>query len=301
MPKKSRSRPMVDMFDGRSASVIPAAVGCGEAYALRDRATLSSAAVSSRTELVFITNTGDSSFVGVSVLNNTTPYLQTIKALMADVALDTTRRAMKASVTIMNSTSRLHQSGIVRVLNVTNRLAFPLPPTIMTQSQWDDVILTIRSHPDTVPYVGSQLDVPHTFVTHPVDHAKYENFNITNSAIDFATAADEQDFFFDHICTYPSQAKPLPRPMSTIAIIFEMPPADTNYYNVATRASWYCRFPLSTIASRAQKPIPTAPQMKINSAVAHAVKTKDTPRHGPDLEHSNALRAGPRRWQTITS
>lgn len=182
-------------------------------------------------------------------------------SLSASAGGPTSGRPMKCGVDIANSTAPLNATGFVYVLNAKQRLLFPASSSLMTETQWAAVAGGIIAHADTKCYTAADFIDPKHFYTHPVDHAAYLDYN-TWLGVETATEV------FRHSATW-SGATALDRPMSFIWVLFDTASAANNFI-LSVRASYYTRWPLSTVPALLQQPVPVAPLSMLNASQALA-------------------------------
>lgn len=173
----------------------------------------------------------------------------------------TSGRAMKAGVTIVNSTAALNRGGRVYVLNSNQRVELPAAPSAMIPADWDTMMNEIVAHPKTRALSGSHFAEPKTLVCHPTDQADYLNYGEWYGGITV-------DNFWSHISIWPGVVSQR-RPMSAVYIVFEGPAAVQDY-TVSWRAHYYTRWPLDSILGQSQKFVPTKDAKTLNDGRDHA-------------------------------
>lgn len=181
----------------------------------------------------------------------------------------TSGRAMKGGVTFVNRTQLLDQGGQVTILSCTQRVRVPQAPSLMTQAEWNTFMDSLVAHPAARIFSGTDFRKSKTLITHPLDSTDYLRYDGWHGTLTL-------DEFFAHVAIWPGQT-PLPRPMSTIFVVFESP-STTNTYEFKTRGHFYTRWALDTVPGQAQKPVPTAPAKLINMLRDHAEATVHMPR-----------------------
>jgi len=225
--------------------------------------------VATSRKMLVVTNPGNSGTVLFYLHNTPTPFtsVSTVPtmALAAGSGGPTAARAMKASLTLVNTTKRLDMGGRVYTLVANQRTSFPEPITA-SQADWNTFMDEIIAHPHTRCWSGADFQSPKTFLAHPSNTTDYLDFNTFQGTL-------TPNGFSRVVGDDPN---PLPRPMSTIYVVFEVPSA-TNDYTATARASWYSRWPLESILGQSMKDMPTAPQEHINAIQDHAEHNKDIP------------------------
>lgn len=281
-----------DIFDPRSAVLIPSIVSEGSAFPISGATVKNLTIGTTQRLLLAVTNNGVSGSVMCYVNNATTPgyEVSTIPLLAAaDTAGGpTSGRAMKGGVTVVNRTQALYMGGQVAVLNSSQRVSLPAAPASMTGAQWDTFMDTIVAHPKTRIYNGGDFKKPKTFITHPLDQTDYLHYQGWHGTFTF-------NEFWQHISVW-SGVNPESRPMSTIFMVFEAAP-ENNSYEFKTRASFYTRWPLASVPGQAHRPVPTATAAQINASRDHAEATAHVPR-GEEvaLAAAAATAAGGASW-----
>jgi ABC-type amino acid transport substrate-binding protein len=224
--------------------------------------------------ILIVTNVGDSGTVG-QVLNVQADgtyadgsQLFTIPT-MATADIDggaSAARAMKLSVSVTNCSNALKRGGRVTYLNSSQRL-----PSLSSGS-WSAVIEGIKSSPARRRITGDNLGEPLQLIAFPVDNIAYATFRPNRGAITI-------DEFHAHTLTpYQGSLPAAPRPMSVIAYVFETA-SDTQDYSVTIRASFYTRWPLTSVPGQSMRNMPTADPKVIN----HVRDTAET--NANDLMH----------------
>jgi hypothetical protein len=226
---------------------------------------------STNTTLLVCTNTGDSGTVGV--LWNVSPageYVdgQRVFTIPTLAAADNENgasavRASKLGVSVSNCSNALKRGGRVTYINSSQRL--PLRST-NSAVRYAANIEGIKDSPYRRRITGDMLGRPMQLISYPVDGAEYESFNPHHGTL------TESEF-----CAYCFRASitdsvPHTRPMSIIAFIFD-PVAEPQDYSVTVRASYYTRWPLTTVPGQSMRLMPTADAKLINRVRDHAENT----------------------------
>lgn len=172
----------------------------------------------------------------------------------------TSSRAMKLSVTVVNCSNALKRGGRVTYLNSSQRL-----PTMRDDAttEFIDLIEGIKACPYRRRINGTDLATPKQLIAFPVDGARYRTFEPHQGTLQHIP-------FFKHIMAAgPVITDPQSRPMSSIAFIFD-PVAEPQDYSVTVRASFYTRWPLTTVPGQKMQSMPTADPKLVNQVHDHA-------------------------------
>jgi hypothetical protein len=203
--------------------------------------------------LIFSTNVGDAGTV-LSVYNRSSATfgVYTTPTLAAG---PTAGRAMKASLSLVNTTPAIHRGGSVYKANINQRLELPAAPSAMTQTQWESLIADLMAHPETIEMTADDF-AGHTepLIAYPSDSTAYHGYS------DWKTNVTK-DEFFEYFSQWPS-SEYRPRPMSTLMYIIG-PQSTANTYSATARASFYTRWPVDTVPGRQSKAVPTADPSKV--------------------------------------
>lgn len=248
---------------------------------------------STDTTLLFITNTGSSGTVGalfnVSPNGTYTDGLQvfTIPTLAAadSAGGPSAARAMKFSVSVTNCTNALRRGGRVTYLNSSQRL----PPVLAvsdSSGNWVDdyshIILGIKDSPYRRRITGESLGVAPggkttQLIGYPVDSVNYSKFRPFHGTLTF-------NEFRNYVMGASNDrdgtpiVDPSERSMSIVAYIFD-PVTVPQDYSVTIRASYYTRWPLTSVPGQSMRNMPTADASVVNHARDHAEATAN------DLAH----------------
>jgi hypothetical protein len=262
-------------------------------------------------KILLVTNTGDSGTVGmlVEVDSNGSvvglPVTYTIPT-MAQPDADggpSAARSMKLGVTVINCSNALKRGGRITYLNSSQRLpalSFTLPvPPLLHPSNWhygqyQNLVDGIKSSPYRRRITADDLVTPKQLIAYPVDsisYNKYSSFKGALSSSVFLTPETVEDGvtypahnrthteFLDYISVHsPGNPEVTPRPMSTIAYIFE-PTSEPQDYSLTVRGAYYTRWPLTSVPGQSMKNTPTAPAAHLNQLHNHAEATAN------DLAH----------------
>lgn len=267
---------ITDLYDPRNTALVPTIVSEGPAFPMFGSTIRPVNAPTTSRVIVALTNNGMSGTV-MSVVTfggNVVLDVSTIPLLSA-AAINggpTSARAMKAGLSITNRTQFLNQGGQITVLNASQRVHIDANASAMTAAQWGSLANDIIAHPKARVYSGADFNRSKTFICHPLDASDYLRYQT------FA-GAQTADEFWSHIAVWPGVVQPLPttRPMSTIFLVFESPQVG-NVYEVKTRAGYYTRWPLDSVAGQAHRQVPTAPASVVNAHRDHAEATAHMPR-----------------------
>lgn len=232
------------------------------------------------TTLLLVANTGHSGTVAFSLKLDAnggfvsgSAEVHTIPTLsVADInGGPTTSRSMKLSVSVVNCTNNYKRGGRVTYINSSQRLP---PRNIDSATEYAQVISGIKSSPYRRRINGDELVKPKHLITFPVDNKvyhSYDGFHGTLTAEEFLpyllTPGDN---------TTTKETVFSPRPMSTVAWIFD-PAPDEQAYSFTVRASFYTRWPLTSVPGQTMHNVPTAPASILNAVVDKAEA------HGSDL------------------
>lgn len=269
VPRVPREPELGDVFDPRNPNPVPTIASEGLAFPVSDKAAFSTTLETGRRRLIIMSNVGSSATIGLSVGVWATPGIATLDAPMVAGTPATYMRSMKGSISIVNTTKRLDMGGNVYVGHFNQRLVTPNAPSLMTEAEWNTLLDGIVSNPDTVAYSGAAFEHEHRWVSHPSNQVNYIDYNPYISTL----TADQ---YAQRVFTYGTSFQ---RPMSIIAIVFEDPPIKQTY-SMAYEASWYARYPLTNLVSRAMTPVPTAGANVVNALRDMAEQHKDVARKG---------------------
>jgi len=177
-------------------------------------------------------------------------------------------RAMKCSVSVVNCSNALKRGGRVTYINSSQRL--PAPTGSGPTGNWGfgGIIGGIKSSPYRRRIMGDTLAKPLQLVTYPADSSTYERYSpwrgslTANEFMAHTLGASAVNPISDAVAVHQ-------RPMSVVAYVFD-PAADQQDYSVTIRASYYARWPLTSVPGQSMKPTPTAPPGLINNIVDEA-------------------------------
>jgi len=252
---------------------VPVLLSVDHALYLRDMLRYPFQCTNTIGHLIFATQTGDSGtcLLTVALDSSTqasTEAVHTCPLLFAPLGSDTPTsiRAGKLSLTLVNSTPALYVGGRVYVANISERLYLPGKPSLMTWVQWQDLVTWLTGNPRTKMMSAQDFVSPQKMVAFPVNSVDYEGFK-------FYEGPASVDGFSAH---FTNQNTPQPHPMSTLVAYIPPGAATAQDWTVTVRATFETRWPLNTVQSRAQTPIPVAPSGTINSLRQEAEKVGST-------------------------
>ena len=210
------------------------------------------------TTILLVTNTGSSGSV----------------ATMFEIAPDgslvaSATRAMKYSVSVVNCSNALKRGGRVTCLNSSQRLPARSSETV---GQFSALISGIKSSPYRRRINADDLKWPKHLIGYAIDQPKYTTFSPHRGTLSFP------EFLSHTIGASDADPEPTNRPMSVCAWIFD-PVEDVQSYSVTIRASFYSRWPLTTVPGQQMKHMPTSSAAHINAVHTRAEETAN------DLTH----------------
>lgn len=262
-PKKA-SAPKLSLHP-HHASNVPTLVHNGQATSIPDVVRQDVPLYTADRVLILCSNVGSSGALGWyvrwgagSVWNNNvlTPQLLSVSGVNGGPS---SIRAMKAGLSVVNTTPLLNRGGRVYTLNCEQRLLFPAAPSTLTATQLDAVFDSVTQHPHTHVHDGTDFgDAKHMSCV-VCDTPAYENFEENDGA-------PNVDNFLEHLAQWPTSGNER-RPMSCVIVALDIP-ANAQTYTFEFTGRWYTRWPLSTVAGRLQTDIPVASSQIINSAHA---------------------------------
>jgi len=163
----------------------------------------------------------------------------------------TAARAMKFSVSVVNCSSPLKRAGRVTYINSSQRMA-----AIGANNNFTQVITAIKSSPYRRRITGDLLSKPTHLIGYPVDNTFYNLFNAFRGTL----TADQ---FMQYTNNGGEGVGPVNRSMSIVAYVFD-PVTDHQDYSLTVRASFYTRWPLTSVPGHHMKNIPTADAKIVN-------------------------------------
>ena len=266
-----RSQGLPNFLDPMSPVAPPTAISSGKALPHNGLVSGDFVVGSTNTTVLVCTNTGDSGTVGVlwnvspagEYVDGETVFTIPTLALADNEGGASAVRASKLSVTVVNCTNTLKRGGRVTYLNSSQRL-----PERKTNAalRYAAIIEGVKSSPYRRRITGDQLSHPQQLIGYPVDATRYEEFTPHNGTL---TADEFAPYLFRASLTDPA---PKTRPMSTVVYIFD-PVTDPQDYSVTIRASYYTRWPITTVPGQSMTMMPTADPKAINHVRDHAEST----------------------------
>lgn len=258
---------------------------------------------STNTTVLIVTNTGDSGTVGVLYnVDANGKYIDGLQVLTIPTLANadyeggpSALRAMKCGVTVVNCSNALKRGGRVTYLNSSQRLP---AQSNDENGAFGPIIEGIKNSPYRKRINGDELVKPMQLIGYPVDSTEYHRFNSHRGTL---TSAEFGTYIYGARTTAPPQPQAMPphlRPMSIIAYIFD-PTAETQDYSVTVRASYYTRWPLTSVPGQSMRPIPTAPPHQINDVRDHTEETANDLVHV--IEGGALATIGPKLMNSVGS
>lgn len=220
--------------------------------------------------IITVTNTGNTGSV-MSVLN---VGLNTHGVYVCPTLTSgpTSGRAMKAALTMQNTTRALDLEGSVWRLNLTQRLELPRAPSAMTETDWNAVKANLLAFPRTKEMTARQFASPVTFTTNVVDTTAYHSYE--QWAAPSASISSNLDAYWAHFAEWPGLTT-AHRPMSTC--VFYIGPQNVKNSWVATATVCnYTRWPMDTVPGRQSKPTPVASAQSVQQVHGYMQEAAET-------------------------
>lgn len=185
-------------------------------------------------------------------------------------------RAMKFSVSVVNCSNALKRGGRVTYLNSSQRLPAYTPASEGSHNDFTPILQGIKNSPYRRRATGDCLGVPPGgkpthLIGYPVDSVTYATFKAFHGTLAFSE-------FLEYVAGASTASTPKARPMSIVAYIFD-PVSDPQDYTVTIRASYYTRWPLTSVPGQSMRNMPTADASVVNHVRDHAESTAN------DLTH----------------
>lgn len=269
--KQPKQRRNENFLDPMCPAPAPTVTSDGKALALNGLESHDFRVDSVNTTILLATNTGSSGTVA-SVFQvdpdgtyvNGTNKMMTIPTLAeADNAGGaTSSRAMKLSVSVINCSNGLKRGGRVTYLNSAQRLP-TLKPDANSHWSYADLVAGVKACPYRRRLNGAELAHPTQIIAFPVDGTKYRAFEPHNGTL------ETHEFLACVMAAGTIITEPSARPMSSVVFIFD-PVADPQDYSVTVRASYYTRWPLTSVPGQKMQTMPTADAKHINAVHDHA-------------------------------
>lgn len=264
-----------NFLDPKCPDPAPRLVSVGKALPLTGLASHEFTVGSENRALLIITNLGSSGSVGVfmqiapngTAVSGSSVVLTIPTLAQAEhIGGPTAASAMKFGVTVTNCTNAWKRGGRVKYINSSQRL----PPCWDGDGNmnWARVLTGIETSPYRVLTTGDQLVQGKQLIGYPTDRVEYETFHQFEGQMLFGK-------FTRHVCSdehAPTGSESLPRGMSIVAYVFENT-ADPQDYSVTVRASYYTRWPITSVPGQSMKQIPTSDAAHINAVHDHAEQT----------------------------
>jgi len=224
----------------------------------------------SSTTLLIVSNTGNSGTVAELIrvnsnggINGGTEIL-TIPTLANEDSAGgpSSARAMKFSASVVNCTNALKRGGRVTYINSSQRL-----PALggTNENNYSNVIQGIKDSPYRKRINGDNLKDPLALIGYPADSTEYPKFRSHRGTL-------TKDEFESYVLGATSTIEASARSMSIIVYIFD-PTVDTQDYSVTIRASYYTRWPLSSVPGQSMRHMPTSTADHINHVHNHTEET----------------------------
>jgi hypothetical protein len=265
--RKPQPRGIPNLLDPMSDIPMPSLVSDGKALPHTSLVSDDFTVDATNYTVLFVTNTGHSGTVGSlfkcdaagtyvagSTMDFTIPTLQLSDAAGGPSAA----RAMKFSVAIVNCSNGLKRAGRVTYINSSQRLPARGPDSI---GRYMPIIKGIKDSPyrrringDTMS-VGPGQTAKH-LIGYPTDSIEYANFK-------HFEGTESGSAFLSHVLGASEGYDPSNRPMSVIAYVFD-PTTDPQDYSLTIRASYYTRWPLTSVPGQSMRNMPTSAASIIN-------------------------------------
>ena len=295
-----QSKQLAKMWNPLSLTPIPALVSDGHAHVTTgmDRCSLS-VGVGTRA-IVVVSNVGSSGLIGtvyswsnmhgVSISSFVPP---TLSGMGTEGNGPTAARAMKCSLTILNSTPSRKVGGTVAHLNAAQRIVWPEHmDSRLGTAQADALFDQIMNQQQTQLQTGEMYKTAKTLVSYPCNETEYVSFrgfaksrvateinpattpqtgpdvdalNDINRFLYAVSTATPFDDPTDDTLAHNVLWEPKPRPMSTLVFLVDKP-SEVQDYTFTARGSWYTRWPMEHVLGQHHPPIPTASHSFVNAA-----------------------------------
>jgi len=289
------------LLDPLHPAAMPAIQSAGNALPHTSLVSTDFVVGTTNTTCLVVGNVGNAATVGFIVevnpsgelVNSTALHIPTLAQADADGG-PSSGRAMKCSATVLNCSNALKRGGRVTYINSSQRL----PALHIVNSLWtfSGFVSGIKSSPYRRRVMGDNLAKAAQLITYPCDSTTYERYSPWRGSLTF-------DEFFAHVVASSHNGISVPdavalnqRPMSVVAYVFD-PVAEPQDYSVTVRASFYTRWPLTTVPGQSMGPTPTAKQESVNGIIDKA----EAAAHEllPVSEGALAATLGPRLFGTL--
>lgn len=254
----------VHAFSPHSSILIPTLTLCGAAFPYTGTVRVDITLNTGDTVIIGCTNTGQSGTVftvGYLASGSSTVPSYAVYTIAAIAASDTaggptSGRAMKCALGIVCTTPQLSRGGRVTTLNSQSRLRLDTAPSANNRAQFLAICDSIRIVPTSKALDACDFTPERQMSNNIVDRTTYEDFEEWSGT-------ESTDEFWEHIAVW-SGATRRDRPMSTAWVVMS-PPVGQQTYTISASASYYTRWPLSTVPGQSMRPIPTGTASTLNT------------------------------------
>lgn len=254
----------VHALSPHSSTLIPTLTLCGAAFPYTGTVRADLTLNTGDTVIIGSTNTGQSGtvftvgYLAAGSLTTPSYAVYTISAIAASDTAGgpTSGRAMKCSLGVVCTTPQLSRGGRVTTLNSQSRVRLDTPPSGASRAQFLALIDSIRIVPTSKALDATDFAPERQMSNNIVDRTTYEDFE------EWA-GTESVDEFWEHIAVWPGASR-RDRPMSTAWCILS-PPTGQQTYTVSASASYYTRWPLSTVPGQSMRPIPIGSANTLNN------------------------------------
>lgn len=269
--KVKHSSGHLNLYDPRNPTPVPSVAYQGKAVPITVKA-MSTFQTSSELTVLCISNIGSTATLGVQW------QLSAVGGVVAATTLDaaqltsnataggpTSGRAMKIGWSLANTTPMLSVSGRVHVLTTDRRLDMPFIPSNIGEAGLVTLANTLREHPDTRQYTGTDfVHAKHGYAP-PRDDIEYNNFEPWYGL-------QTIDDFMRGVAVWTGEPFTQHRmfPMACTWIVIDHTPTAANSYQLAVRGSFYTRWPLDQVMSNMARDVSTAKVEALNKAAKEA-------------------------------
>jgi len=243
-------------IDNRRPIPVPRSLGTCTMLPDQVRYTWTQAASGGYRRIFILTHTGHASTMGIRLGTNgsgveTGTFELPMSILSATAGGPTSGRALRNGIYLSNTTPKLNAGGRVVILKTDQRIVVNVAVQSMVAADVDALCTSVVNHPDAVDLDGNKLaDKAITVSNTPVDLTKYEAFR------KWRGSEPNMNDFGEHALVWSGQPtdEDSDRPMSTIFVVFEIPPNDQTYTAIIKGASYH-RWPLASPMSLQQRPL----------------------------------------------
>jgi len=286
---------LAKMWDPLNPTPIPTAVSDGHAHVTTGMDRFDIQVGTGSKVMVIVSNTGSSGCGGVifdwntNGVNASSFVFPTLQGSALSGGGPTAGRAMKSSLSILNSTPTRKIGGTVSFLNATQRIVWPTDtagrPSTISVAQANDLFLQIKKQQQTVIRTGEFYKTPKTCFAYPGNEAEYISFqpfqsttqalNVpveTSLAAEVDALEDVERFLYSVSTAAPynpntepteelnaraGEWEPKRRPMSSLIFLIDAPP-EPQSYTFTVRGSYYTRWPMEHVLGQHHPPIPSS-------------------------------------------